>query len=110
MIIYVGNLSLDTTETQLRQEFLAFGQVTSVRIMNDRYIGSGQPRGYAYVTMVSKSEGGVAVTALRGATLGGQVIDVLEALPLSDRKGVGLAHTRASIHPGGKLKERRRAD
>lgn len=108
MIIYVGNLSLDTTEVQLRQEFLVFGQVTSVNIMNDKYIGSGQPRGYAFVTMASKSEGGAAVTGLKGTTLRGQVIDVVEALPLSENKDVSLFHSRADNRFSGKLRERRR--
>jgi len=46
MNIYVGNLSLETTEDELRKEFTEFGEVISVTIMNDKYIGSGQPRGY----------------------------------------------------------------
>ncbi len=48
MNIYVGNLSLDITEGELRREFMAFGAVISVVIMNDRYIGSGQTRGYGF--------------------------------------------------------------
>ena len=43
MNIYVGNLSLDVTEEELRRQFMTFGQVLSVTIMNDKYIGSGQP-------------------------------------------------------------------
>jgi len=46
MNIYMGNLSLETTEDELRKEFTEFGGVLSVTIMNDKYIGSGQPRGY----------------------------------------------------------------
>ena len=49
MNIYVGNLSLETTEEELREEFTEFGEVTSVIIMNDKYIGSGQPRGYGSI-------------------------------------------------------------
>ena len=45
MNIYVGNLSLEVTEEELRQEFITFGEVISVTIMNDKYIGSGQSRG-----------------------------------------------------------------
>jgi len=57
MNIYVGNLSLDVTDEELRQVFITFGEVISVVIMDDKYIGSGQPRGYGYVQIASKSEG-----------------------------------------------------
>jgi RNA recognition motif-containing protein len=56
MNIYVGNLSLEVTEEELRREFMAFGEVISVTIMNDKYIGSGQYRGYGFVEMPSLSE------------------------------------------------------
>jgi RNA recognition motif-containing protein len=84
MNIYVGNLSLGVTAEELRREFMAFGEVISVTIMNDRYISSGQPRGYGFVEMTSKSEGEAAIAGLNGKTLKGRVIDVIEALPLSD--------------------------
>ena len=61
MNIYIGNLSLETTEEDLRVEFLKFGEVTSVTIMNDQYIGSGQPRAYGYVQMISKEQGTAAI-------------------------------------------------
>ena len=86
MNIYVGNLPIEMTEDELREEFIAFGQVESVRVMNDKYMGSGQPRAYGYVEMASKFEGGVAVTNLKGKTLGGRAIEVIEALPLSGNK------------------------
>ena len=84
MNIYVGNLSLEVTEDELRQVFIIFGEVTSVITMDDKYIGSGQPRGYGYVQMASKSEGQAAVIGLQEKSLRGQVIKVVEALPLSD--------------------------
>ena len=87
MNIYVGNLSLDVTEEELRREFMAFGEVLSVTIMNDRYISSGQPRGYGFVEMTSKSQGEAAIAGLNGKTLKNRVIDVIEALPLSDTTG-----------------------
>lgn len=86
MNIYVGNLPLEITEDELRQEFIAFGQVESVRVMNDKYMGGGQPGAYGFVEMASKSEGGAAVTSLKGKTLGGRAIEVIEALPLSGNK------------------------
>jgi len=85
MNIYVGNLSLETTEDELRKEFTEFGEVISVTIMNDKYIGSGQPRGYGYVEMASKSEGAVAIGNLKGGKMRDRVINIVEALPLSDK-------------------------
>lgn len=83
MNIFVGNLPLEMTEDELRQEFAAFGQVMYVSVMSDKYIGSGQPRGYGFVEMPSKSEGAVAVAGLNGRTIRGRLIEVVEALPLS---------------------------
>jgi RNA recognition motif-containing protein len=84
MNIYVGNLSLEVTEEELRREFIAFGEVMSVTIMNDKYIGSGQSREYGFVEMPSQSEGQAAITALNGKTLRHRTIEVIQALPLSD--------------------------
>jgi cold-inducible RNA-binding protein len=84
--IYVGNLPLEITEDELRQEFSAFGQVKSVNLMKERYTGSLQPRLYAFVEMDSKVEGEAAVLSLQGKEIGGRVIEVITALPLSDSK------------------------
>ncbi|MBA7573200.1 MAG: RNA-binding protein [Dehalococcoidia bacterium] len=88
MNIYVGNLALETTADELRREFTEFGEVISVIIMNDKYIGSGQPRGYGYVEMASKSEGATAVASLEGKKLRNRVVKVVEALPLDKGKKV----------------------
>ena len=87
MNIYVGNLSLEVTEEELRREFMAFGEVISVTIMNDQYIGSGQSREYGFVEMPSQSEGQAAIIALNGKILRHRTIDVIQALPLSDNGG-----------------------
>jgi len=87
MNIYVGNLSLEMTEDELRKEFTEFGEVISVTIMDDKYIGSGQPRGYGYVEMASKSEGATAIANLEGEELKNRIVNVVEALPLSDKHG-----------------------
>jgi RNA recognition motif-containing protein len=87
MNIYVGNLSLEVTEEELRREFMAFGQVMFVTIMSDKYIGSGQSRGYGFVEMPSQSEAQAAITTLDGKALRYVTIDVIEALPLSDDRG-----------------------
>lgn len=96
MNIYVGNLSLEISEGELRQEFIAFGQVTSVSIMNDKYIGSGQPRGYGFIEMPSHSQGQAAITGLNGKTLRNRVLHVIEALPLSGDRGSGSYRGRRS--------------
>ena len=107
MNIYVGNLSLDVTEGELRREFMAFGEVISVTIMNDKYIGSGQSRGYAFVEMPSQSEGKAAIDALNDNTLRHMTINVIEALPLSDHKDKGFLHSRRPSHFSGRVRERR---
>ena len=87
MKIYVGNLSFDTTEEELRQEFASFGEVTSISIPTDRY--SGRPRGFAFVEMSSVAEGQAAITALNGKTLKERTLTVDAARPRSDNRGGG---------------------
>ena len=107
MNIYVGNLSLEVTEEELRREFMAFGEVISVIIMNDKYIGSGQLRGYAFVEMPSQSEGKAAVTALNEKALKHMTINVIEALPLSDHKDKEFLYSKKPSHFRGRVRERK---
>ena len=107
MNIYVGNLSLEVTEEELRREFTAFGAVTSVVIMNDRYIGSGQTRGYGFVEMASKSDGEVAINILKGKKIKDQEIDVIGALPLSDKGDIESLHGRLNHQFNHKVRQRR---
>jgi len=87
MNIYVGNLSSDVTEAELREEFQAFGGVTSVSIIKDKY--SGQSRGFGFIEMSSKAEAEAAITGLKGKTLKDRTLDVNEARPRSDSRGGG---------------------
>jgi RNA recognition motif-containing protein len=87
MNIYVGNLSRETTEDELRQAFEAFGQVTSVNIIKDRY--SGESRGFGFVEMATKSEAQAAINGLNGTTLGERTLSVNEARPRSEGGGGG---------------------
>ncbi len=89
MNIYVGNLSFEVTEEELRQEFMAFGEVTSVIVMSDKDTGGRQLGRYGFVEMPSKSEGYAAVAGLNQKTLKGRMLDVIEALPLSHNTGSG---------------------
>ena len=81
MNIYVGNLSREVTEEELRQAFEAFGQVTSANIIKDRY--SGEPRGFAFVEMSTKSEAQAAINGLNGTSLKERTLTVSEARPRS---------------------------
>jgi RNA recognition motif-containing protein len=106
MNIYAGNLSFLMTEDELRKEFAAFGEVTSVTMMNDEYIGSGQHKGYGYVVMASKPEGLFAIAGLNGKKLSGQVLDVVEALPLSDKIGKSSSEKPKVLRIYGKARSR----
>jgi RNA recognition motif-containing protein len=108
MIIYVGNLALETTADELRREFIEFGEVLSVSVTNDSYIGSGQPRGYGYVEMASKAEGTAAIARLEGKKLRNRVISIVEALPLSDKPGTGSPKIGANNRTNKRNKKRER--
>lgn len=85
MNIYVGNLSRETTEDELRQVFEPFGQVTSANIIKDRY--SGESRGFGFVEMTTKSEAQAAINGLNGTSLGERTLSVNEARPRSEGGG-----------------------
>jgi RNA recognition motif-containing protein len=87
MNIYVGNLSFDVSEENLRQAFEAFGQVSSATIIKDKY--SGQPRGFGFVEMPNRTEAQAAIENLNGKELLGRQINVNEAHPRPDRGRVG---------------------
>ncbi len=89
MNIYVGNFSFEVTEEDLRQEFMVFGEVISVTMMDRRFVGDGQSRGYGFVEMPSPVEGQAAINALHGKTIRDSMVDVIQALPLSDASGNG---------------------
>jgi len=83
MNIYVGNLSYDVSEENLRQAFEAFGQVSSATIVKDKY--SGQPRGFGFVEMPNQAEAQEAIKSLNGKELLGKQMSVNEARPRTDR-------------------------
>ena len=94
MKIYVGNLSYEVTEEELRQEFMAFGEVTSANIITDKF--SGRPKGFGFVEMASKSEGEAAITGLNGKTIKERTIVVNEARPRTDNRSGGSYGDRRS--------------
>jgi len=81
--IFVGNLSFNTNEDELRQAFEVYGQVDRVSIMTDR--DTGRSRGFGFVEMASNEDGEKAIAALNGSQVGGRTINVNEARPKSDR-------------------------
>lgn len=85
MNIYVGNLSREIIEDDLRQAFEAFGQIESVNIIKDKF--SGESRGFGFVEMPSKTEAQTAIDEMNGKDLKGRTINVNEARPKIDRRG-----------------------
>jgi RNA recognition motif-containing protein len=98
MNIFVGNLSHQVTEDELRQAFEAFGQVASATIIKDKF--SGESRGFGFVEMPTKSEAESAIAGLNGTELKGRTLNVNEARPRSEaRRGPG--PSRGGGRPGG---------
>jgi len=87
MNIYVGNLSHETTDDDLRQAFEAFGQVESASVIKDRF--SGESRGFGFVEMPSKTEAETAIQEMNGKDLKGRSVSVNEARPKAPRSGGG---------------------
>ena len=87
MNIYVGNLSTQTTEDDLKQAFEEFGQVESVNIIKDKF--SGESRGFGFVQMPSKEEAQAAVEAMNEKELNGNALNVAEARPRPQGGGGG---------------------
>ena len=77
--IYVGNLTFDATEDQVRGLFEAYGPVDKVSIVTDR--DTGQPRGFAFVEMTERRDAETAISQLNGSELNGRALNVNEARP-----------------------------
>ena len=87
MNICVGNLSFEVTVETLRQAFEAFGQVSSARIVKDKY--SGQHRGFGFVEMPDQARAQAAIENLNGKELLGRQMNVNEARPRIDQGRFG---------------------
>jgi RNA recognition motif-containing protein len=85
--LYVGNLSFDTGEDELRELFEQSGTVTDVFIAKDKF--SGRSRGFGYVTMGTPEEAQAAIEAVNGQNVGGRDLTVNEARPKEDRPNRG---------------------
>lgn len=85
--IYVGNISYQTTEDDLRATFAAFGDIERVSVVTDR--DTGQPRGFAFVEMSEKGAAEKAIAELNGTDVNGRTITVNEARPKPSGGGGG---------------------
>jgi RNA recognition motif-containing protein len=100
MNIYVGNLSYETTETDLQQAFEAYGEVTSAKIILDK--ASGKSRGFGFVEMASKEQGDAAISGMNGKELKGRTITANEARPRAEgRREGGFGGDRGGARSGG---------
>lgn len=82
--LYVGNLSYDTTENQLRELFGAHGEIVSANVITDR--NTGRPRGFAFVEMETEEAARAATATLDGQMVDGRQIKVNEARPREPRR------------------------
>ena len=85
--IFVGNLSFDTREQDIRTLFEGYGTVDRVSVVTDR--DTGQPRGFAFVEMSNNAEGDKAIAAINGHEVGGRALNVNEARPKGEGGGGG---------------------
>jgi len=85
--LYVGNLSFNTTEGELRSHFEQFGSVTDTYVAMDKM--TGRPRGFAFVTMGTADEAKMAIEKTNGVDLGGRALQVNEARPKEERPSGG---------------------
>lgn len=96
--LYVGNLSFDATEDELRRLFEPHGNVESAKLATDR--DTGRARGFGFVEMTSDSEADSAIAALNGSEVGGRALIVNEARPKTS--GFGGGSSRGGGRDGGR--------
>ena len=100
MRIYVGNLSWDLSEADLRAAFEAYGAVESVSLITDKF--TGQSKGFAFVEMPGRSEAEAAIKGLNGKEMQGRALTVNEARPREERSGGGGGRGPGGGGPGGR--------
>ena len=100
MNIYVGNLSYEVTEEDLREAFEVFGDIETIKVIKDNY--SGRSKGFAFVEMPSKAEAQSAIDGLNGKELGGRALNVNEARPRPEGRRGGDDRGRRGGRGGGR--------
>src|SRR2546430_10370295 len=97
--LYVGNLSFNTTETDLQDMFAGVGPVQEVTLMQDKF--TGKSRGFAFVTMTTDADAAKAITEFNGKTVEGRPLTVNEARPREPRPPGGGGGGRGGGYRGG---------
>lgn len=87
MNLYVGNLPYNITEDELRAAFAAFGEVSSVNLISDKF--TGESKGFAFVEMAENSAADTAIKSLNETAMGGRNIKVNQAKPRGERPSRG---------------------
>ena len=96
--LYVGNLSYDTTEDELRALFTQAGAVSEVALIKDR--DTGNSKGFAFITMGSQEEAKKAIEQFNGKSLGSRELTVNVARPREDRPRTGYDSNRGGGNRG----------
>src|SRR5208282_5290349 len=102
--LFVGNLSFQTTESELNELFKPFGQVTRVNLVKDRE--TGRARGFAFVEMPNDEEAAKAIAGLDGKPIGGRNLKVNEARPKDATRPPRSSGGGSSRNGGGGSRER----
>ncbi|HET9792990.1 MAG TPA: RNA-binding protein [Thermoanaerobaculia bacterium] len=98
MKLYVGNLSYDTSEDELRDAFAAYGDVASAKIITDR--DTGRSKGFGFVEFNDDDSARKAMSAMNGADLRGRALTVNEARPQAERPRGGMGGGREKSGSG----------
>lgn len=99
MNIFIGNLSRQVTDADLREAFEAHGQVASANVIKDKF--TGESRGFGFVEMSVQAEAQAAIAALNGKDLKGRALNVAEAKPRTEGGGGGGGRSGGGGYGGG---------
>ena len=100
--LFVGNLSFQTTESDLTSLFEPFGEITRIQVMTDR--DTGRSRGFAFVEMANEEAAAKAITGLNGKEVDGRALNVNEAKPKPERSG---PRSGGGYNSGGRQRQSR---
>jgi RNA recognition motif-containing protein len=98
MNIFIGNLSRQVTDADLREAFEAHGAVASANVIKDKF--TGESRGFGFVEMADQAQAQAAIAALNGKDLKGRALNVAEAKPRTEGGGGG-GRTGGGYRSGG---------
>src|SRR5512133_2389769 len=100
MNIFIGNLSRQVTDADLREAFEAHGVVASANVIKDKF--TGESRGFGFVEMAAQAEATAAIAALNGKDLKGRALNVAEAKPRTEGGGGGGARSGGGYGGGNR--------